>query len=220
MLPFTTDQFLANLAAYNQAFWPVQLVALGLGGCAVVLLLLRPGMADRLITFILAAMWLWTGIAYHWLYFSRINQAAVVFGALFVAQAALLAHVGIGKRLRFGRGFGPAAAVGIAFVGYAIVLYPLIGTWTGHAYPRTPAFGVTPCPVTIFTFGLLLLAKQPPPRPLLVVPLIWSLIGGSAAFLLGVPQDWLLLASGVIAVPLIVLGDRRHARAPSAEKPA
>ncbi|RWL98503.1 MAG: hypothetical protein EOR68_14730 [Mesorhizobium sp.] len=219
MLPFTNDQFLVNLAAYNQAIWPVQLAAFGLG-CAVVLFLLRPGMADRLITFIVAAMWLWTGIAYHWLYFSRINHAAVVFGAFFVAQAALLTHVGIRDQLRFGRDFGPAVGMGIAFVGYAIVLYPLIGIWTGHAYPRMPAFGVTPCPVTIFTFGLFLLARQPLSRPLLAIPLIWSLIGGSAAFLLGVPQDWLLLASGVIAVPLIVLGDRRHSRAPRAEKPA
>ena len=220
MLPFTSDQFLANLAAYNQAIWPVQLAAFGFGGCAVVLLLLRPGMADGLITAILAAMWLWTGVAYHWLFFSQINRAAVVFGVLFVAQSVLLAHSGIRKQLGFGRDFGPAMGVGIAFVVYAIVLYPLIGIWTGHAYPRMPAFGVTPCPVTIFTFGLFLLARQPLSRPLLAIPLIWSLIGGSAAFLLGVPQDWMLLASGIIAVPLIVLGDRRRSRAPGAQKPA
>lgn len=164
-------------------------------------------------------MWFWTGVAYHWLYFSQINQAALVFGALIVAQAALLAYVGIRKQLRFGRDFEPAVGVGIAFVGYAIVLYPLIGIWTGHAYPRMPAFGVMPCPVTIFTFGLLLLAKQPLPRPLLAIPLTWSLIGGSAAFLLGVPQDWLLLASGVIAVPLIILGGRRHSHAQISGKP-
>ncbi|MCH4559175.1 DUF6064 family protein [Mesorhizobium jarvisii] len=33
---------------------------------------------------------------------------------------------------------------------------------------------------------------------------IWSLIGGGAAFFWGVPQDWLLLVSGVIAVPLMI----------------
>jgi len=36
-------------------------------------------------------------------------------------------------------------------------------------------------------------------------------VGGSAAILLDVPQDWLLLVSGLIAVPLIVIRDR-HAR--------
>ncbi|WP_292530757.1 DUF6064 family protein, partial [Mesorhizobium sp.] len=64
-------------------------------------------------------------------------------------------------------------------------------------------FGVTPCPVTIFTFGFFLLAKPPVSRWVLAIPFIWSLIGGGAAFLLGVPQDWLLLVSGVVAVPLV-----------------
>ena len=77
-------------------------------------------------------------------------------------------------------------------------------------------FGVTPCPVVIFTFGLFLLATRPVPVWLLVVPFIWSLIGGSAAILLGVQQDWLLLASGFIAVPLIVVRNRRAALTPAA----
>src|SRR5260370_12258317 len=33
-----------------------------------------------------------------------------------------------------------------------------------------PMFGVTPCPVTIFTFGLLLLTVCPVPRWLFVIP--------------------------------------------------
>jgi hypothetical protein len=55
---------------------------------------------------------------------------------------------------------------------------------------------------------MLLLTTGPVPRGLLVIPFIWSLIGGSAAILLDVAQDWLLLLSGAIAVPLMVLRDR------------
>ena len=47
-------------------------------------------------------------------------------------------------------------------------------------------FGVTPCPVTIFAFGVL--AAKPLPRLVLVIPLAWSLIGGSAAVLLGIAR--------------------------------
>ena len=61
-------------------------------------------------------------------------------------------------------------------------------------------FGITPCPVTLFTFGLVFLTTAPISRGLLVVPIVWSLIGGSAAFLLAVPQDWPLLFSGAAAV--------------------
>ena len=73
-------------------------------------------------------------------------------------------------------------------------------------------FGVAPCPVTIFTFGLLLMTTGPISYWLLVIPFIWSLIGGSAAILLDIRQDWLLLVSGFIAVPVIVAG-KRPARA-------
>jgi len=154
-------------------------------------------------------MWLWTGIAYHGVFFSTINKAAYLFCSLFVVQGAYLLYSGVyHNRLRFGLEFG-AGWVGVAFVVYAAIIYPLIGVATGHYYPDTPMFGVTPCPVTIFTFGLFLLTVRPVPRWLLVVPFFWSLVGGSAAILLNVPQDLLLLLSGCIAVPLIVFRDRQ-----------
>jgi hypothetical protein len=148
-------------------------------------------------------MWLWTGFAYHGTFFAGINPAGMGFAALFVAQGALFVHDGvIHRRLPFACGRDAASVVGLFFLIYAAILYPLIGAATGHDYPRAPAFGVTPCPVTIFTFGMLLLTSQPPPARIWIIPALWSLIGGSAAFLLEVPQDWLLLASGVVAIAL------------------
>jgi hypothetical protein len=78
-------------------------------------------------------------------------------------------------------------------------------------------FGVTPCPVTLFTFGVLLLSTVRVPRRILVVPVLWALIGGSASYLLHVPQDWLLLASAA-SVFLIFQGRgaRREGRRRSA----
>ena len=61
--------------------------------------------------------------------------------------------------------------------------------------------------MTIFTFGMLLLTARPVPPWLLVIPGIWSLIGGSASVLLDIPQDWGLLASCFIAIPLLVVRD-------------
>jgi Family of unknown function (DUF6064) len=124
---------------------------------------------------------------------------------LFIIQGGALLYAGVYRnQLRFSHRAGLSGWTGWAFIAYAAIFYPLIGVSTGHRYPEIPTFGVTPCPVTIFTFGLLLLTTPPPSRCLLVIPLVWSLIGGSAAILLGVPQDWLLLVSGLIAVPLIV----------------
>jgi hypothetical protein len=78
-------------------------------------------------------------------------------------------------------------------------------------------FGVAPCPVTIFTFGMLLMTTRRFSYWLLVIPFIWSLIGGSAAILLDVRQDWLLLVSGLIAVLVIVIRDR-HAQGALADE--
>jgi hypothetical protein len=72
---------------------------------------------------------------------------------------------------------------------------------TGHAWPRTPTFGV-PCPTTLVTAGFLLAAVPPVPRWLAVIPVLWSIIGGSAALLLGVvhgddrPKQYACLLGG------------------------
>ncbi|MEH2626574.1 hypothetical protein V1292_004629 [Bradyrhizobium sp. AZCC 1719] len=204
MLPFTPAQFLSVFVKYNNAIWPVQIVAYLLGAIAVALLFRKPQGDDRTIAAILAAMWLWTAIAYHALFFADINKAAYLFAALFVIQGSYLFYEGCYRgRLRFVVGSGPLAWLGIAFAAYAAILYPLIGMLTGHPYPAMPMFGVTPCPVTIFTFGMLLATMPPLSRWLLPIPFVWSLIGGSAAILLHVPQDWFLLVSGLIATPLI-----------------
>ena len=155
---------------------------------------------NRLIALGLAAMWGWTGIVYQWGYFAAINKAAPVFAALFVLQAALFLYFGvITEGVKFRASRGPRAWVGWALIAYAAVLYPLIGFRLGHSFEEVPMFGITPCPVTIFTLGLLLLAA-PMPRGLLAIPFLWSLVGGSAAFLLGVPQDWVLLLAGIVAL--------------------
>jgi hypothetical protein len=216
MLPFTREQFLGVFAEYNTAVWPVQVVAYVLG-LIVVVALLRPSLlGHRLAASALAAMWVWTGVAYHGLFFARINPVALAFGALFVVQGLLFVIAGVaGRRLVFGHSAGFASALGWALVAYAAVLYPLLGQSTGHAYPAQPMFGITPCPVTLFTFGVLLLTSAPVPRWLLIIPLAWSLVGGSAAFMLGVPQDWPLLFSGLTIV-LLVLRDRRRAEAHAA----
>ena len=208
MLPFTREEFLAVFVSYNESIWPVQVVAY-LAGIFAVVLLCRPGAAtDRLVSTILAVFWIWTGIVYHGLFFSKISKAAYLFGALFVAQGLCLVIVGaLQGRLSFGFRRSLREWVGVAFVAYAAVAYPMIGALTGHAAIELPMFGVTPCPVTIFTFGLLLLATKPIPRFVFVVPFVWSLVGGSATVFLSIPQDWLLLVSGLISIPLILVSE-------------
>lgn len=203
MLPFTHDQFLGVFAQYNLAIFPAQIVAYLLGLVGVGLVLRPTSGGGRINAAILGVMWLWTGLVYHGLFFSAINGAALVFAAAFVLQAGLLVYFGIARNdLEFGRPKSLEGWIGAGLIAYAMVLYPLLGMFIGSAYPSMPIFGITPCPVTLFTFGLLLLSTTRVSGWLLVIPVLWSLIGGSAAFLLQVPQDWVLLLSGPLTVLL------------------
>jgi hypothetical protein len=198
ILPFSRTEFLQVFAAHNTAIWPLQFVAAGLGLLAVTLLLWRPKWADGAIAAVLCTFWLAMAIGYHWTYFSAINDAAYVFGALFALAALVFLVEGVIRgRMNFAIIPGFRAWLAIALVVYSFLVYPLVGLLVTHPYPETPLFGVAPCPTTIFTLGLLLLVRHPSPWVPALIPLLWSVIGGSAAFLLDVPQDLGLLAAAV-----------------------
>ena len=74
----------------------------------------------------------------------------------------------------------------------------------GHSYPETPTFGV-PCPTAILTIGLLVGARGHLPLTLAIVPIVWGFIGGSAAVLLAVPTDYVLLGSGLLLTAILVV---------------
>lgn len=208
MLPFSRETFTGVFVDYNLAIWPTQVIAYVVGAALFALLLAPSRLSGRLIAAGLAGMWLWTGIVYHATFFATINPMAVVFGILFVLQGLAFLFLGaVRGKLQFGPPSGPIGWTGLALAGYAAILYPVIGTLIGHGYPEMPMFGVTPCPLTIFTFGLFLLTTGRFSRWLLVIPFLWTLVGGSAAFLLGIPQDWVLLFTGVIAGSLLMWRD-------------
>ena len=55
-----------------------------------------------------------------------------------------------------------------------------------------------PCPTTIVTAGFLTLLRGRVPVTVAIVPLIWAVIGGSSAWLFGVPADVGLLVAGAV----------------------
>ncbi len=213
-LPFTPEQFLELFAAYNRAIWPAQLAAYALGLAALWGALRGGRLAARGVPLLLAGAWGFVGAAYHLAFFSRINPAAIAFGVAFLAQALLLGWWGVAGRAELGWTASPRSVAGAAAAGYALAVYPALGALLGHGWPRAPMFGVTPCPTTIFTFAILLLARADVPRVLLVVPILWSIVGASAALQLGIREDLGLPAAALAAA--ILLWPRRGATAGAA----
>ena len=217
MLPFTVDQFFSVFGAYNKAIWPAQIIAYFMGAAAVWAIFTARPWAGRAVAAILGIMWVWNGLAYHLAFFAPINPAAYGFAALFVLQGLLLlGHGAIAGRLRFASQIGWRGMLGVALITYAGVIYTALGYFLGHAWPNIPVFGVAPCPTTIFTFGVLMLAAGPLPLWLVAIPIVWAGIGATAAVLLNVPEDLGLLVSGVLGAALLPFwGHGRANRVPA-----
>lgn len=206
-MPFDSAQFLEVFARYNAAVFPAQVVLLIAALVAIRLAARGDRRSSKTTAAILGLLWLWMGVVYHWLYFSEINAAAVVFGGFFVLQSFLFIYGGvIGNDISFHRPSGVTGMIGTTFLIYAFIVYPLIGMAVGHSYPYSPTFGL-PCPTTIFTFGLLLRSARKVPLYVLAIPLVWSLLGASAAYSFGIWEDLGLLVAGVVGTWVLV-GDR------------
>ena len=203
MIPFTIEQFMQVFERYNNAIWPGHVLIYLAGLTAIALAFKRGAVRSKLISLILAALWLWMGIVYHFIFFSTINKAARLFGALFIVQSLIFIFAGMSSKLSFEFRPNVQGILGAVLITYALVLYPLIATFYGHLYPAAPTFGV-PCPTTIFTFGVLLGAGINIRIYMLIIPVLWSLMGLWAALSLGMYEDLGLPVSGLSTLWMVL----------------
>ena len=209
-LPFTTEQFLQNFGEYNLSIWPMQIFFVITAIGIVYLLIKRKSYSDGFINSTLGFYWIWMGLVYHILYFSSINKAAIIFGSLFIVQGMMFIYFGLFKNeLSYQYKSGLSGITGIVLFLYALIFYPLLGYAFGHIYPQSPTFGL-PCPTTIFTFGVLLQMKNII-KKIFIIPLIWSVIGFTAALSLSVYEDIGLFAAGILTL-IVLVGNRSSVR--------
>jgi hypothetical protein len=212
-LPFTVEQFYGVFVQYNGTVWPMQIVLYAIGITIPALLALGAPHRNRIISFLLALLWVWMSVAYYFAFFTSISGSGWVLGAVLLAGGLWLGWIGgIRGRLQFGWRGDWRGALGGVLILYALVLYPMIGMALGHTYPAMPTFGL-PCPVTILTVGMLMLMTAPVPRSVFIVPALWGVFGGaSATFLLEVYQDAGLLFAGLVSLAAIFVLERPTAR--------
>jgi hypothetical protein len=193
-LPFSREDFFDLFAAYNGALWPAVVALWVASVLAAVWMLSSRRSHDRWLSGLLVIQWAWSAVAYHVVFFTRINPAAWLFAAIFLLQATVFFWSGVIRgHLAFMASRTVWTKIGWFLVVYAL-LYPAINAVEHGNILSIPTFGL-PCPTTIFTAGLLLLA-MPHSRIFSIVPIVWSVIGGSAAFLLGVSADYALPVAG------------------------
>jgi hypothetical protein len=203
---FTQQEFFQMFADYNASIGFIPWLAYALG-FAVLAGLLSPRLRmQRAVWVILAGLWLWTGSAYFYMVLGGHVAPLRIFGLLFLIQGGALLGFSVLEQYEVRRVSAGQKTLGTLLALTALVFYPLIGAAAGHVYPAAPSFGITPCPLVIFTFACFLLSPVQIRAWFYVVPSIWALFGSSAIVLLGMPQDILLplaaaagwLASGLL----------------------
>lgn len=208
-LPFSLGDFLNVFKTYNQSIFPLQIVFYFIAFLSVFFLFTGNKNLNKIISITLSFFWLWMGIVYHIIFFSTINKTAYIFGAFFIFQGIMFAVCGlIRKKLSFEYRKSNFNYMGIIFLLYALIIYPVLGYNLGHVYPYSPTFGL-PCPTTIFTFGILLFTNEKMPVHLLIIPLLWSVIGFTAALNLTIYEDTGLLIAGLTTFTLLLISNRK-----------
>ena len=205
MLPFTIEELLGAFEVYNLAIWPMQVVAYVLGTAAVLLVVRKTALSGRIIMGILSFLWLFSA-GFFIFALVPIYRPAYAFGALFIVQAAVFLALVIKPRLSFACGRDVYAAVGLVFIAFAMIGYPVLGYFIDHRYPQSPPFGLTPCPLSVFTFGLLLLADSRVPKWVLAIPFLYA-IGGILPVSIGVLEDLAMIVAGVVGSAMILYRD-------------
>jgi hypothetical protein len=214
-LPFTSEQFFHVFENYNQKVFPAQIGILIIGFIALFLLHSRLPRRHRLLGNILGFLWIWMGLIYHLWFFTPINKAAYLFGALFILQGGLfIVHANLKKNMEFRFTGSGMHYIAYLFIFYGLLLYPFIGFSQQQLADRTISLGL-PCPTTIFTFGLLMLTGRKIPLYLLIIPGLWSVVGLSATINFGIFQDFMLIVVAVTAIIYLISKNRRTPYQPS-----
>jgi len=177
---------------------------------ALVMVFRKSEYSNRVISFTLAFLWLWIGIVFGILVFGpfptvlagiEMSGSWYLFGSIFAIHGIILLYFGVIKdTASYSWKPGSRHFFGLLFIVFGLVIYPFVGVLTGRVFPEYPVFGIAPCPVTLFTIGLLLWSDKKPSLPLVVIPIFWALMGVVPVLFYGIYADIVTILSGIIAL--------------------
>jgi hypothetical protein len=156
--------------------------------------------------------WVWIAWAFHWHSYALLNWAGAYFAAAFALQGVLLIVSGVDLGLR--RGDQPAAQAwdSLAWSGYALMAFAvigmpllgyLVGLWFGgRVWFGLELFGSAPDPTAVATLGLMALVRPRFASILLILPTLWCLTSAATLAVLGDPL-WPLPLLAVLTLALV-----------------
>lgn len=193
------------MADYNTAVWPAQIIFYALAFFFLASSLKPNSITNTINLFILSLLWVWNGAVTQLVYFTGFHAQYYLWGLVWILQGMAFSYFGIyQKEIAFRIKKDLYSLTGLIFLSYALIIYPLIGAWLGHPFPKGPIFGAAPCPTVIFTFGVLLFSETRIRPYLLYFPMLWAVMSLYPIILMGVYADIGEILVAVVAFFLIL----------------
>lgn len=200
-----TDAWWTQVAAYNEAVFPLQIALLAVAVILMYFLMVNPSAKiTTVIKGVLSFVCAWNAVVF-FLMFGRELPGTVLGAPLFGLAAILFAwDIKAGKtQFRFPEAKWQRYVTVILIV--CACAYPVIGYGLGHVYPKACTFGTMPCPTTVFALALLAAAVPRVDKKVYIVLLVWALPAfGKCLGALDLYEDCILFWAGVYALAVLV----------------
>jgi len=199
----TTETFWNQMAAYNEATLPVQIVMMIVAVVLTYFVFAKASArANTLMKLFLSFAFAWTGIVF-FLIFARSIVSAVA-SALFIVVAILFALDIFKKKNEFRLPVARWQRYLTVFLILLVFLYPLVGMALGHPYPKT-CMPMAPCPLTVFAIALAAAAIPHVDKKVYIMLLPWAILSLPKCLgALDCYEDCILFAAGVYGLVLLV----------------
>ena len=205
LLAFSPETYYRLFELYHHDIWPIQILAIILGVTILLLVLRNPPWQGRVISFILAACWLWVAWVYHHQHYASINWLADYYAIGFSLEAMLLIWAGAFRnKLIFRVESLIVKQAGLGIFLFAVFIQPFIGLFYGRTWIQSELFAITPDATVLATLGLLLLSENKTFLLLYIIPLCWSVITAATLWAIGSPDALLLPLAALVVLILFV----------------
>jgi len=174
---FSPTAYFRQFELYNQAIWPLHILAIIFALLILYALWKKPVWAGRLVALLLVVSWLWVAVAFLYQRFYQIHVMADWYAFSFVLQAGLITWYGV-IRNRFTLLVSNQLRIKLTLVllFIAFIFYPFIAFIIGRSWMQFEMFALAPDPTVLATLAILFFYKVP--IVLYAIPLIWMLLSG------------------------------------------
>ena len=180
---FSPTAYYRQFELYNQAIWPLHLLAVLFCLLMGYALWRKPAWGGRVVSGLLVLSWCWVAWAFLYLRFYQIHVVADGYALGFVLQAGLLGWFGVVKnRLGVVAVSRLRVIIGVGVLIIALVFYPFIALMSGRSWLEFEMFGLAPDPTVLGTLAVLFLYKAP--SVLYAIPVVWVMVSGVTLFVM------------------------------------